>query len=71
MSPPIDFRIRRRTLLQGGAAVAAFGAASNGNSAQAQSQSQDAAPAGSETTTVSLTDIPLSPLAPSLVRIAD
>ncbi len=51
MSPPIDFSLRRRTLLAGTAAAAAFSAVNRGGAA-AQSS---AAPAGPETSTVTLT----------------
>ena len=51
MSPPIDFEIRRRTLLVGTAA-AAVGA---GFARHASVQNSNAAPVGPETTTVTLT----------------
>ncbi|ETW11590.1 aldehyde oxidoreductase 2Fe-2S subunit [Roseivivax marinus] len=51
MSPPIDFEIRRRTLLVGTAA-AAVGA---GFARHASAQNSNAAPIGPETTTVTLT----------------
>ncbi|UMA67084.1 aldehyde dehydrogenase iron-sulfur subunit (plasmid) [Roseivivax marinus] len=51
MSPPIDFEIRRRTLLVGTAA-AAVGA---GFARHASAQNSNAAPVGPETTTVTLT----------------
>lgn len=50
MSPPIDFKLRRRTLLAGTAAAAAFASVRRGEAA-AQTQSK---PAGPETTTVTL-----------------
>ncbi|MCA0962940.1 aldehyde dehydrogenase iron-sulfur subunit PaoA [Salipiger bermudensis] len=50
MSPPIDFKLRRRTLLAGTAAAAAFASVPRGEAA-AQTQSK---PAGPETTTVTL-----------------